>query len=268
MRGQPPVGSMVAGYRLISLVGEGATGAVYLAERDGTDERVALKLLDPELAHERALPAAPAARVDDRGRPRHDHVVPIFDFGETEEDGLYLPCATWTAATCASCSPARVRSSPSRALGLLGQVGRRARRGPPPGARAPRREAGERPRRAHRDGEHAFLGDFGLVKHASSVSSLTGDHAFVGTIAYVSPEQIKGEALDGRATSTRSAASCTSASRDRRRSTESELAVVYAHLHERTAAASDRGPGCRRPRRRDPRPRRRSRRTATRPPPS
>ena len=35
MRGPPPIGTVVAGYRLVSLVGEGATGAVYLAEREG-----------------------------------------------------------------------------------------------------------------------------------------------------------------------------------------------------------------------------------------
>ena len=43
----PPV---VAGYRLVELIGTGATGAVYRAERPGDDARVALKLLSPELA--------------------------------------------------------------------------------------------------------------------------------------------------------------------------------------------------------------------------
>src|SRR3954454_9409414 len=48
-------------------------------------------------------------------------------------------------------------------------------------------------------GEQAYLADFGLAKHVSSPSSLTGERSFVGTIAYVSPEQIKGEKIDGRA---------------------------------------------------------------------
>jgi hypothetical protein len=34
MRGQLPIGSVLAGYRIIELIGEGAGGAVYLAERE------------------------------------------------------------------------------------------------------------------------------------------------------------------------------------------------------------------------------------------
>jgi ABC-type transport system substrate-binding protein/class 3 adenylate cyclase len=46
---------------------------------------------------------------------------------------------------------------------------------------------------------HAYLCDFGLAKHASTVSSLTGDRAIVGTVDYLAPEQIEGAPVDGRA---------------------------------------------------------------------
>ena len=36
------------------------------------------------------------------------------------------------------------------------------------------------------------MSDFGVARHVSSVSSLTGDREFVGTIDYVPPEQIEG----------------------------------------------------------------------------
>jgi serine/threonine protein kinase len=42
MRGQLPIGSVLAGYRIIELIGEGAGGAVYLAEQGESGERVAL----------------------------------------------------------------------------------------------------------------------------------------------------------------------------------------------------------------------------------
>ena len=51
-----------------------------------------------------------------------------------------------------------------------------------------------------RDGaEHAYLCDFGLAKHASTVASLTSERSLVGTIDYVAPEQIEGGTVDRRA---------------------------------------------------------------------
>ena len=46
------VGTVVAGYRVESLIGQGAMGAVYLAHDGKTDRRVALKLLTPELTED------------------------------------------------------------------------------------------------------------------------------------------------------------------------------------------------------------------------
>jgi serine/threonine protein kinase len=45
-----PIGTVVAGFRVESLIGEGAMGAVYLAEDAKTGRRVAVKVLVPELA--------------------------------------------------------------------------------------------------------------------------------------------------------------------------------------------------------------------------
>ncbi|HLB17751.1 MAG TPA: serine/threonine protein kinase, partial [Gaiellaceae bacterium] len=45
-------GTVIAGFRVDSLIGEGAMGAVYLAEEVATGRRVALKLLAPELARD------------------------------------------------------------------------------------------------------------------------------------------------------------------------------------------------------------------------
>ena len=91
------------------------------------------------------------------------------------------------------------------------------------------------------DGEdHAYLGDFGLAKHASSASSLTREQAFVGTIAYVSPEQIRGDELDGRADVYSLGCvlyECLAGAPPFDR--DSELAVVYAHLNERPPRPTD-----------------------------
>ncbi len=83
------------------------------------------------------------------------------------------------------------------------------------------------------DGEHAFVCDFGLARHVSSVSSLTNDRGFVGTIDYVSPEQIEGGDIDGRADVYSLGCllfECLAGAPPFER--ESELSVVFAHLND------------------------------------
>ena len=45
---------------------------------------------------------------------------------------------------------------------------------------------------------HAYLADFGLMKHPASRSGLTATGQFMGTIDYVAPEQIEGKEVDAR----------------------------------------------------------------------
>ncbi len=48
-------------------------------------------------------------------------------------------------------------------------------------------------------GEHAYLTDFGLTKQTGTESGLTRMGSFMGTPAYMAPEQIEGQEVDGRA---------------------------------------------------------------------
>ena len=78
----------------------------------------------------------------------------------------------------------------------------------------------------------------------SSVNSLTGERAFVGTIAYISPEQIEGGAIDARADVYSLGCmlfECLTGQAPFER--ESEIATVYAHMNEQPARASDVRPG-------------------------
>src|SRR5438094_7969857 len=89
MRAAVRAGTVVAGFRVKSLIGEGAMGTVYLAEDVTSGRRVALKLLAPELARDERFrqrflrESQVAASLD------HPHVVLTVAAGE-EEGLLYL----------------------------------------------------------------------------------------------------------------------------------------------------------------------------------
>ena len=81
-------------------------------------------------------------------------------------------------------------------------------------------------------GRHAYLCDFGLAKRTSS-RGMTHAGSFLGTVDYCSPEQIRGEPLDGRADVYSLGCvvyHCLSGEPPYAR--ESEIAVLQAHLND------------------------------------
>ena len=81
-------------------------------------------------------------------------------------------------------------------------------------------------------GGHAYLCDFGLAKRTSS-RAMTHAGSFLGTVDYCSPEQIRGEPLDGRADLYSLGCviyHCLSGEPPYAR--DSEIAVLQAHLND------------------------------------
>jgi serine/threonine-protein kinase len=225
----------------LSLIGSGAMGSVYLAE-DAVGRRVALKILIPELDQDERFRQRFLREAELAAGLDHPHVVPTLASGE--EDGrLYLAMAYVEGADLRAVLRREGRLEPTRALDLLGQVA---------GALDAAHAAGL----VHRDvkpgnilvagdegAEQAYVCDFGLARHASSASSLTGDRGFVGTIDYVPPEQIEGGKIDGRADAYSLGCvlyECLAGVRPFDR--ESELSVVFAHLNEPPPRITDTRP--------------------------
>jgi serine/threonine protein kinase len=87
--------------------------------------------------------------------------------------------------------------------------------------------------------EHAYLTDFGLIRRTHVETGITKTGQFMGTVDYVAPEQIMGNELDGRADVYSLGCvlhECLTGAPPFRR--DSEVATVYAHLHE-TPAPTD-----------------------------
>jgi YVTN family beta-propeller protein len=194
----PAIGAELGGYRLEALIGRGGMSAVYRAEDLRLGRRVALKFLAPELAQdarfrERFLAESRlAASID------HAGIVPIFEAGEV--DGLLYIAMRYVEGTDLRALLARDGPLPAeRAVDLVAQL-------------AGALDAAHARGLVHRDVkpsnaliavesgvEHVYLADFGLTKHTTSRGGPTATGQMVGTVDYVAPEQIRGEAVDGRA---------------------------------------------------------------------
>src|ERR687888_190826 len=188
-------GTVLAGFCVESILGEGAMGTVFLAEETATGRRVALKVLTPELARDERFRRRFLRETELAASLDHPHVVPTIASGE--EDGtLYLAMAFVEGSDLRDILRREAPLEGEHALRLLGQV-------------ADALDAAHAAGLVHRDvkpanilvteDDEAYVCDFGLARHVSSVGSLTGDRGFVGTIDYVAPEQIVGGAVDGRA---------------------------------------------------------------------
>ena len=92
MRPEVRTGALLAGFRVESLLGEGAMGTVYLAEETSTGRRVALKLLAPELARDERFRRRFLRETELAASLDHPNVVPILGSGE-EHGTLYIAMA-------------------------------------------------------------------------------------------------------------------------------------------------------------------------------
>jgi serine/threonine-protein kinase len=177
---------VIAGHRIVRQVGRGGMGVVYEAVDEALGRTVALKLVAPERAGEPGFrerfitESRLAASID------HPNVLPVFKAGE--EDGeLYLAMRFVDGDDLRALSPLE----PGRAAHIVAQVGAAL-------------DAAHARRLVHRDvkpanvlvgeGDHAYLTDFGVVKALDETSGQTRTGDVVGTLDYVAPERIKGEA--------------------------------------------------------------------------
>src|ERR1041385_8538392 len=99
-------------------------------------------------------------------------------------------------------------------------------------------------RAARGGGEHVYLSDFGVTKRTDSVSGLTRTGQFMGTIDYVAPEQIRGEAATGAADQYSLgcvAFECLTGAPPFRKDTD--VAVMWAHVNDPPPPVSGALPG-------------------------
>jgi serine/threonine protein kinase len=192
-------GAEIAGYRIESLIGRGGMAVVYRAEDLRLGRKVALKLLTPqlvdsELFRQRFIKESRLAASLD-----HPNIVPIYEAGEADGQ-LFIAMRYVIGNDLKGLLVNEGGHLPGdRTLRLFTQIGdaldsaHRAglvHRDVKPGNIL---VAGGREHAHHGSVDHVYLTDFGLTKRTSELSGgLTGTGHFLGTVDYVSPEQIQG----------------------------------------------------------------------------
>ena len=187
-------GTVVAGkYRIVGEIGRGGMGVVYEADDLKLRRTVALKFLPGELtddteARERFVHEARAASVLD-----NPHICTIYEIGESGTGQMFIAMALCHGESLRA-KVKRGPLAPAEALALAAQVA---------DGLAAAHENGI----VHRDVKPgnvlvskdgtARVADFGLAKIAGE-ARLTRPGTSVGTVAYMSPEQIRGKDVDAR----------------------------------------------------------------------
>jgi predicted ATPase/class 3 adenylate cyclase len=225
-----PAGAEVAAYRIDGVLGRGGMAVVYRATHPEREDAVALKVIEAPkwgadaqslLEHESRLAAAVA----------HRHILPVYEAGA--DDGRPYVAMRLERCDLAAVLRREGRLSPARAVVYVSQV-------------AAALDAAHAHGLVHRDvkpsnvllgedeegRERVAVADFGVARAAFTTVEPLADQ-LVGTIGYLSPEQIRGEAVDQRTDVYALGCllyECLTGRIPFRRGTS--LATLWAHLHD------------------------------------
>ncbi|TET38627.1 MAG: serine/threonine protein kinase, partial [Planctomycetota bacterium] len=179
----------IAGYEILSKLGQGGMGAVYKARQKSMERIVALKILPPKFARSPAFIDRFVREARAVAKLNHENIIAGIDVGES--NGLYYFAMEYADGKTVY---ERIRESGAigedEAIDIVLQIARAL-------------EHAHRNDLVHRDvkpqniivtkKEVAKLCDLGLAKTEDSEASVTQRGVSVGTPHYISPEQAKGE---------------------------------------------------------------------------
>jgi TolB-like protein/Flp pilus assembly protein TadD len=187
------IGRTLSHYRILEKLGEGGMGVVYKAEDMKLGRIVAIKLLPQSLgddneAKSRFVQEAKAASSLD-----HPNICTIHGIDETVHEGIFMVMAFYdgrTAKQHIAHGPLDVARAVEIAIGVARGLERAHERG------IVHRDIKPANIMVASDGVAKIM-DFGIAKLASQ-ATITRAGSSLGTVAYMSPEQASGSAVDHR----------------------------------------------------------------------
>ncbi|MFU8878177.1 MAG: serine/threonine-protein kinase, partial [Wenzhouxiangellaceae bacterium] len=188
-----PAGTLLAGrYRILEVLGAGGMGTVYSAHDETLNLDIALKVLSDRLADEPAALERFRQEIRLARQVSHPNVVRIHDIG-ADGDLLFMTMDQVPGQTLVN-RLADGPLAPPVAVGIAIQLAKAL-------GEAHRHDIIHRdvkPSNVLVDGDdRAWLTDFGVAR-AVHQQRLTEAGQTIGTVAYMAPEQIRGEAVDAR----------------------------------------------------------------------
>lgn len=187
------VGQTIAHFRILEALGGGGMGVVYKARDLKLDRLVALKFLSAELSLDSAGKERFAREAKAASALDHPNICTIFEINETENGQMYIAMAYYEGETL-KLAIDNCQLTIDNSIDIALQIARGL-------AHAHRQGI------IHRDlkpgnvmiasGGAVKILDFGLAKFAGS-APVTGSGTVMGTAAYMSPEQLRGETADQR----------------------------------------------------------------------
>lgn len=188
------VGSRLAGYRLDAIAGRGGMGVVYRATEIDTGLLVALKVIAPELAEDGGAVERFKREARHASAVEHPNVISVLGAGD-DAGILYLVTEYVEGTDLGSVIARHGRLAPDFAAEVVSAL-------------AAGLDAAHAAGLVHRDVKPAnaliardgriYLSDFGLTRELAGESAVTTTGSWVGTLDYVSPEQVKGQPVDAR----------------------------------------------------------------------
>ena len=180
-------------YSTKAFIGGGGFAWVMAARKDGEERKVALKALKPKYAGDKQFTARFLYEAEVAGQIRHPNIIRILDVGQEGEHVWFampllhasLQAQLDETGTLAEERLIRAARDIALALAFAHDTG------------VIHRDIKPSNILFDEDGT-AILSDFGVARAVAGYVSTTGKQMVLGTPHYVSPEQARGQPLDGR----------------------------------------------------------------------